>query len=135
MTIGGFAPRAIGVPWVRKEDWAAFVAIMKDGDDSPISWEVFNQRSEDFERQRTAEGHTVVRAYIDPETFPGGAPNMAIRSIPKAAQHSPRTLRLRSTVATTVELGDTTKPRAIVWARWSGPAIRQWRGCSPARHL
>jgi len=70
MTIGGFAPRAIGVPWVRKEDWAAFVAIMKDGDDSPISWEVFNQRSEDFERQRTAEGHTVVRAYIDPETFP-----------------------------------------------------------------
>ena len=68
--IGGYNIRAAGVPWVRAEDWLAFLAIMEDRDDSPVSWEIFNQRSEQFESSLKAQGYIVVRAYIDPETFP-----------------------------------------------------------------
>jgi len=69
--ISDYHPRAVGLPWVRKEDYAAFVRICEDGHDAPATWDIFNQRSEQTERGWKAQGQITVRAYIDPDTFPG----------------------------------------------------------------
>ncbi len=68
--IRDYGPRAVGLPWVRKEDYAAFLAICEDAYGFPATWEEFVQFSEEAERSYKANGLIVERAYIDPETFP-----------------------------------------------------------------
>jgi hypothetical protein len=69
-TIRDYNARTAGLPWVRKEDYAAFLAIMEDADGLPATWEKFAQLSEEGERAMKADGLIVERANIDPETFP-----------------------------------------------------------------
>jgi len=62
-------PRAVGIAWYRKDDWPALMAIFKDGEvfDSFEQWQT---RAEEVEREFQRAGHVVERVFIDPETFP-----------------------------------------------------------------
>jgi len=61
--------RAVGIPWYRKDDWPALMAIFEDGAvfDSFEQWQA---RAEELEREFQRAGHVVERAYLDPDTFP-----------------------------------------------------------------
>ena len=62
--------RAVGIPWIRKEDYAALRSIFKDGNKMPATWEKWLKRSEQSEQRLQADGYIVERVYIDPDTFP-----------------------------------------------------------------
>jgi hypothetical protein len=61
--------RAIGIPWMREEDYPALIRIFEDGHMFD-SWEQWSQRAETTEKQFQSEGVIVLRAYLDPATFP-----------------------------------------------------------------
>jgi hypothetical protein len=63
--------RAVGLPWCRKEDYSAFLAMSEDASELPKTWEQFVKFSEEVESNFLVQGYIVERAYIDPETFPG----------------------------------------------------------------
>ncbi len=67
--VSDYNARAVGFPWVRKEDYVAFLAICEDADGLPAGWEQFTKFTEEAESRVKAKGYAVVRAYIDPETF------------------------------------------------------------------
>jgi hypothetical protein len=69
-TIRDYNVRAVGIPWVRKEDYPAFLAVMEDANGLPATWEAFIKFSEESENGWKAQGYIVERAYIDPDTFP-----------------------------------------------------------------
>ena len=69
-TIKNYNARAVGVPWVRKEDYEAFLAICEDADMLPETWEKFAYYTEMGENKFRTQGYLVVRANIDPNTFP-----------------------------------------------------------------
>ncbi len=62
--------RAVGIAWIRKEDYTALVAIFEDGDTFTDGWEAWNTRAETVEDRLKSEGVIVLRAHLDPETFP-----------------------------------------------------------------
>lgn len=61
--------RAAGIAWMRKEDYAALIRIFEDGHMFD-SWEQWNERAEVLEKRLQEEGIVVLRAYLDPATFP-----------------------------------------------------------------
>jgi len=69
-TIRDYSPRAVGIPWVREEDYHTFLAICEDADGFPATWKQFADLSEQAERRYKAQGYIVERAYIGPDTFP-----------------------------------------------------------------
>lgn len=69
-TVRDYHARSVGVPWCRKEDYSAFLAIMEDADRLPVRWEEYAKFCEQAERAYERDGMLIVRAYIDPETFP-----------------------------------------------------------------
>lgn len=62
--------RVVGIAWYRPEDYDAIRRVMADGKQLPASFHVWRMNAETGEKQLRRQGHTVVRAYIDPETFP-----------------------------------------------------------------
>ena len=60
--------RAIGIAWIRKEDYAALIRIFEDGDVFD-DWENWSKRAEATEQKLQSEGVIVLRAYLDPATF------------------------------------------------------------------
>ncbi|HEX4113825.1 MAG TPA: hypothetical protein VH020_14935 [Stellaceae bacterium] len=68
--ISDYNARGVGVPWVRKEDYEAFLLISEDAQHLPETWEKFVLYTEMSEQKWKAEGYVVERTYIDPETFP-----------------------------------------------------------------
>jgi hypothetical protein len=60
--------RAVGIPWYRKDDWPALMAIFEDGA-AFDSFEQWLTRAEEVERKFQRAGHAVVRAYLDPGEF------------------------------------------------------------------
>ncbi|MGZ5861471.1 MAG: hypothetical protein ACXWI5_11665 [Croceibacterium sp.] len=61
--------RAIGIAWMREEDYPALVRIFEDGHMFD-SWEQWNERAEATEKKFQGDGVIVLRAYLDPATFP-----------------------------------------------------------------
>jgi hypothetical protein len=59
-----------GMVWYRAEDYDAILGIMADGHKLPRTFVEWRMKAEAGEKQRRRLGETVVRAYIDPETFP-----------------------------------------------------------------
>jgi hypothetical protein len=66
---GQAAEIGVGLPWVRKEDYAAFFHI-EDTHGLPTTWEKLIEFSEEAENGFQSDGMIVERVYIDPETFP-----------------------------------------------------------------
>jgi hypothetical protein len=61
--------RAIGIAWMREEDYPALIRIFEDGHMFG-SWEEWSERAEATEKKFQSEGVIVLRAYLDPATFP-----------------------------------------------------------------
>ena len=62
--------RVTGMVWYRPEDYDACLRIMTDRDKFPASFHIWRMKAETGEKKLRREGHTIVRAYINPETFP-----------------------------------------------------------------
>lgn len=62
--------RAAGMVWYRAEDYDAIRRIMADGNKLPTRFDVWLEKAETGEKDRQIRGEIVVRAYIDPKTFP-----------------------------------------------------------------
>lgn len=64
------AVRAIGIPRYRAENYDACRRIMADGQKLPVAFHIWRLAAEREEKRLQRLGQTVVRAHIDPETFP-----------------------------------------------------------------
>lgn len=62
--------RALGMVWYRAEDYGAIKRIMADRHTLPSSYHIWLMKAETGEKKYRREGYIVIRAYIDPETFP-----------------------------------------------------------------
>ena len=67
--LSDYNARAVGIAWLRKEDYAALIDIFEDGNVFD-SWKQWEQRAEEMEKKFKADGYVVERVYIDPDTFP-----------------------------------------------------------------
>jgi hypothetical protein len=61
---------AIGMVWYRLEDYDAIRRIMADREKLPDTFSEWRMKAETGEKTLRRAGHIVVRAFIDPETFP-----------------------------------------------------------------
>ncbi len=68
--MNGIPVEAIGMAWYKPEHYGAILGIMADRDKLPVSFHVWRMNAETGEKKYRREGKIVVRAYIDPETFP-----------------------------------------------------------------
>jgi hypothetical protein len=60
--------RATGMAWYRREDYPRILKIMADK--LPATYDEWLRGAERGERELKSKGHIIVRAMIDPETFP-----------------------------------------------------------------
>lgn len=60
----------IGMAWYRAEDYDAILRIMSDSHQFPDRFDVWLAKAEAFEKDGASHGYVVVRAVIDPKTFP-----------------------------------------------------------------
>ena len=63
-------PPAVGTYWIKEGDYPALLEIFADGNKMPRSWKEWLRIAEEMERGLKAYGHSVLRVYIDPNTFP-----------------------------------------------------------------
>lgn len=61
---------AIGFAWYEEADYPEIRRIMADGELLPVSYRQWLQKAEYGESEQIKAGHRVVRAVIDPKTFP-----------------------------------------------------------------
>ncbi len=76
----------LGIPWCRKEDYDAFVAIFEDSNDLPTTWEKFIAPLEGAEKSFQDAGKIVRRVYINPQTFPSWCKGKGCRINAKARE-------------------------------------------------
>jgi hypothetical protein len=60
----------VGIVWYREEDYPAILEIMTDREAFPKTFAVWRERATALELQQKARWFHVVRAEIDPNTFP-----------------------------------------------------------------
>ncbi len=63
-------PPAVGVYWIKEEDYPALQQIFEDGHKMPPTWKEWLKMAEEMEHGLKAYGHPVLRVHIDPNTFP-----------------------------------------------------------------
>jgi hypothetical protein len=63
-------PEWIGIAWYVSEKYDAVRRVMADGHQLPDSFDVWRTKAEHREKELRGLGQVVVRAVIDPETFP-----------------------------------------------------------------
>lgn len=63
-------PPAVGVYWIKEEDYPALLEIFADGNRMPRTWGEWLKIAEEMESGLKAYGHAVMRVHIDPNTFP-----------------------------------------------------------------
>ncbi|GAA5655776.1 hypothetical protein Brsp06_02142 [Brucella sp. NBRC 13694] len=83
MTTGAMKISIMGIPWYAEGDYAAILRTMSDGNLLPSTYQQWKQKAERLESETKAKGITVVRAIIDPKTFPAWC---AIRGLKVDAQ-------------------------------------------------
>lgn len=62
--------RAVGMVWYRREDYPAILRIMADADRLHATWSEWHKSAKHGRDHLRSQGHTVIEANIDPETFP-----------------------------------------------------------------
>jgi len=67
--LSDYNARAIGIAWIRKEDYTACRAVFVDGHKFFPTWEEWEQSAKKSEEEFKAQGYIVERVYIDPDTF------------------------------------------------------------------
>lgn len=61
---------ALGIAWYREEDYQTLLGIFTDAELLPATYREWLRRAEKLELKEKLAGRAVVRAYIDPHTFP-----------------------------------------------------------------
>lgn len=61
---------AVGLYWFSEPDYAATLAVMDDRHVLPPTYAEWLAKAENGERELVRGGHQVIRAIIDPKTFP-----------------------------------------------------------------
>jgi hypothetical protein len=59
-----------GIGWYRREDYDRLKAMFKDGSKLPDTFDSWLQSAQNLYDKLTGQGHVVVKADIDPDTFP-----------------------------------------------------------------
>jgi hypothetical protein len=67
--ISDYNARAVGIAWIRKEDYTTCRAIFEDGNKFFPTWDEWEQSAKKSEEEFKTQGYIVERAYIDPDTF------------------------------------------------------------------
>jgi hypothetical protein len=62
-------PPAVGVYWIKEEDYPALLKLFDDGEKMPRTWKEWLKIAEEMEGGLKAYGHVVMRVHIDPNTF------------------------------------------------------------------
>jgi hypothetical protein len=62
--------QVVGIAWYRPDDYREILRIMADRHLLPATYDEWKQQAEGLERQQLGKGVRVVRAVIDPQTFP-----------------------------------------------------------------
>lgn len=62
--------QAIGIPWYLESDYETLLALFTDGHKLPRSFLQWQDKAEQLRKRCVREGKIVVKAYIDPATFP-----------------------------------------------------------------
>jgi len=62
--------QVVGFAWYRLEDYDHIKAVMADRHLLPANYSIWRLKAEQGENQARRSGKRVVRAYIDPNTFP-----------------------------------------------------------------
>lgn len=73
--------------WYRAEDYDAILGIMSDSHKLPDTFGEWRLKAENGEKELTASGHIVVRAVIDPKTFPDWCRSLNLNVDAKARMH------------------------------------------------
>jgi len=68
--MNGNAVTIIGMVWYQPEEYDACMAIMRDRAKLHSSYQLWRMDAETGEKKLRRQGKTVVRAIIDPKTFP-----------------------------------------------------------------
>jgi hypothetical protein len=82
----GTRVQAIGMSWYSEADYAAARAIMADGDRLPVTYAAWLARAEQQLRRLEGEGHKIIRARIDPATFPAWCASRGLTQIDAKAR-------------------------------------------------
>jgi hypothetical protein len=61
---------AVGVYWIKEDDYPALLTVFDDGNKMPPTWNEWLKMAEEMERGLKAYGHPVMRVRIEPSTFP-----------------------------------------------------------------
>ena len=62
--------RALGIPWYRREDWDALLALFVDAERLlPATYDKWLRRAEQAEKEFKRQGTIAERVYIDPIEF------------------------------------------------------------------
>ncbi len=59
-----------GMIWYHPEDYDAILGIMSDSNQLPRRFDVWLAKAEAGEKKLASDGYIIVRAFIDPKTFP-----------------------------------------------------------------
>jgi hypothetical protein len=62
--------QATGIPWYREQDYERLVALFNDGSKLPATFSQWQAKAQGLHDHLTSKGSVVVKAYIDPDTFP-----------------------------------------------------------------
>jgi hypothetical protein len=68
----------IGMVWYKPEEYDACLAIMEDRKKLHTSYHLWRMAAETGEKRFRREGKTVIRAFIDPKTFPEWCRNRSL---------------------------------------------------------
>jgi hypothetical protein len=62
--------QALGIPWYREADYERLRSLFIDGDKLPRTFLQWQDKVEELRKRQVRQGMTVVKAYIDPDSFP-----------------------------------------------------------------
>jgi hypothetical protein len=62
-------PRAVGLSWVRRDDYSRFLEVMEDAHIFPATYDAWAEKAERQQRNLEARGFAVIRAVLDPDEF------------------------------------------------------------------
>lgn len=60
----------VGIAWYRREDYDRVRAISDDAHTFPDTFDDWEKRAEEGRKEMLKHGYVVIKAYIDPDTFP-----------------------------------------------------------------
>jgi len=67
--LSDYNARAVGIAWIRKEDYPSALSVFEDGAQFFPLWEQWEESAKKTEKTFKDQGYIVERVYIDPDTF------------------------------------------------------------------